>query len=99
MQTRKKLSGKLGKQIVDATTEKIVRNYQGMWEARTLTEEEFVYDSLQNNIFVAIILNTNIYMMHLKNGFGSSWENDEYAGRGNDVEMETVSNDEQEKFS
>ena len=75
--------------MVNVTTQKILSNYKIIWEAKTITEEEFVYDSLQNDIFFTIIQNINIHMMHLSKEFGSSCEDNQ---NKKDEDLETVSN-------
>ena len=43
----------------------IIRNYTIIWESQTITEEEFVYDSLNNAKFFAMIQSTKIHLLHL----------------------------------
>ena len=63
------------KKEVKEVTQDIIRNYVGLWEFTTLSEEEFVYDSLQNESFYNIMKNTDIHILHLGTEAGPIWEN------------------------
>ena len=52
----------------------INENYEEVWEEETMTEEEFIYDSLRNRPFFDIIDNIDLHWLHLVNGSSSLWE-------------------------
>ena len=47
--------------------------YDCFYEDDIITEEEFIFDSLDNDKFFSILKNTNITMLHLENEGFSHW--------------------------
>ena len=47
--------------------------YDCFYEDDIMTEEEFIFDSLDNDPFFTVLKNTNITMLHLENEGFSHW--------------------------
>ena len=47
--------------------------YDCFYEDDIITEEEFIYDSLNNDPFFTVLKNTSITMLHLENEGFSHW--------------------------
>lgn len=47
--------------------------YDSFYEDDIITEEEFIFDSLDNDPFFTVLKNTNITMLHLENEGFSHW--------------------------
>ena len=82
------------KKEVKEVTQDIIRNYVGLWEFTTLSEEEFVYDSLQNESFYDIMKNTNIHILHLGTEADPIWANISDIESPNEEEMENITDKE-----
>ena len=69
----------------------IIRNYTIIWESLTITEEEFVYDSLNNTEFFAMIQSTKIHLLHLSNEAKVFWDDMEDIKSPNEDELQNIS--------
>jgi len=86
--------------MIEATTKNILRNYAIQWESHSLTEEEFVYDSLNNAAFFAMIQDTQIHLLHLSDEAKLFWDDMEGIGSPNEDELHSISiEDNIESFS
>ena len=47
--------------------------FDSFYEDDIMTEEEFIFDSLDNDPFFTVLKNTNITMLHLENEGFSHW--------------------------
>ena len=60
--------------MVRKNVQSIMKNYDQSYEESTISEEEFVYDSLQNNELFKIMSKTNIKALHLANEVDKEWD-------------------------
>ena len=51
-----------------------MRTYNQSFEEDTISEEEFVYDSLQNKELFKILSKTNVKSLHLANEVEKDWD-------------------------
>ena len=51
-----------------------MRNFNQSFEENTISEEEFVYDSLQNKELFKILSKTNVKSLHLANEVEKDWD-------------------------
>ena len=51
-----------------------MRTYNQSYEEDTISEEEFVYDSLQNKELFKILSKTNVKSLHLANEVEKDWD-------------------------
>ena len=77
--------------MIEATTNNIIRNYPILSESHILTEEEFVYDSLNNAAFFAMIQDTKIHMLHLSDEAKLFWDDKEDIESHNKDELHSIS--------
>ena len=50
-----------------------MKNYIEGWELETITEEEFIFDSLRNRRFFDVFKNAELHMLHCVNEGFSLW--------------------------
>ena len=60
--------------MIRGNVETIMRHYHQSYEGESISEEEFVYDSLQNKELFKILSNTNIKALHLANDDDKEWD-------------------------
>ena len=59
--------------MLQINVEQIMACYDCFYEDDIITEEEFIYDSLNNDPFFTVLKNTSITMLHLENEGFSHW--------------------------
>ena len=59
--------------MLQFNVEQIMACYNCFYEDDIITEEEFIFDSLNNDPFFTVLKNTNITMLHLENEGFSHW--------------------------
>ena len=60
--------------MVRRNVQAIMRTYNQSFEEDTISEEEFVYDSLQNKELFKILSKTNVKSLHLANEVEKDWD-------------------------
>ena len=59
--------------MLQTNVEQIMACYDCFYEDDIITEEEFIFDSLNNEPFFTVLKNTSITMLHLENEGFSHW--------------------------
>ena len=60
--------------LIRGTVDAVMRHYHQSYEGGIISEEEFVYDSLQNQELFKVLSKTNIKALHLANEDEKEWE-------------------------
>ena len=59
--------------MLQIKVEQIMAGFDSFYEDDIMTEEEFIFDSLNNDPFFTVLKNTSITMLHLENEGFSHW--------------------------
>ena len=75
-----------------------MKNYVDCWEVQTITEEEFIFDSLRNRPFFDIFKKAELHMLHCVNEGSSLWDNTTQSDDEKSFETSKDNNEDSDNF-